>query len=131
MVVIGSNVLPPLSIGGGEGLVLLKWEWVSLFFFLLAGDMAKSAWSVRSVILFLEHQACWASPDYGQSSVATRSHLAAACFSHAWRLLQFIFFFLCKPKLQPYQRPAPFATAVWAAPPFVALLVGIHRSRFG
>lgn len=65
MVVIGSNALPPLSVGVGS----LKMGVGSIIFFLLVGDMAKSTWSVISVILFLKHQACWAFPDYGQSSV--------------------------------------------------------------
>ena len=54
-----------LSLGSFSPLLVPHDALGSIIFFLLARDIAKSAWSVRSVILFLKHQACWASPGHG------------------------------------------------------------------
>ena len=79
----------PLSRSFSSSLVPLGAIGFTVFFFLV-GDMAKSLWSMKGVILFLKHQACWMFFDCGPvpNHSLVSAPTKALFFSHILELLQ-------------------------------------------
>ena len=111
-----------LSLGSFSPLLVPHDALGSIIFFLLARDIAKSAWSVRSVILFLKHQACWAS--LGHGPILNRNSVGAStgalilqqpASATLWGCCSSFFFLVTGLSCSSTGGQLPFATVAWVA----------------